>query len=298
MMLDISFGAVLEMSRKKRIKYDRLSIDDFIRVYWPLRYVPDFTIPARKEDERLLAFLTENYGRYAVNKYLAFKKEERGKEESKEFVDHLYETGMCEQVCPITTLRARETLRYLLGYLSEEDYPFALADLGCGYGKIAVGLALYLRNLKQVHVVERIGSAFPMMGRVKRALDCDARDLVNRKLVNQGMDYLSAGFRRNMLDYPAVDVFLLSAPSQKLDKILDSIFPLMHPDSRIVTCYSEYIPHKYLGCDVREVLERMSKQTLAEQYDSSRKYNISFKVLDAVKFFPGGVVVFSEGRKV
>ena len=121
-------------------------VDAFVDKYWP-------ALPSRTEEAHE-AYLRNKYGRQTMRKCdrLFMRHEEKN---DSVFMNFLYKEGLTEDLIPYMAGRGRETLKALLQTLSTEEKPFTMVDLGSGDGRITVGLAGYLDNLKTIYAVEK-----------------------------------------------------------------------------------------------------------------------------------------------
>lgn len=154
-------------------------IQAFIDAYWPLtpeaQAIHDF-IHAKSTDrsearEKTLTqmvnlyenmFLRTKYGGNVLQRWdelteqnLAEAEKGTGSKAYDSINTFLYETGLTNDSPVWTLLRGRKTLESLLLHLHKRNEPFTLVDAGCGDGKIALGLALYLPQLVHIHAIDR-----------------------------------------------------------------------------------------------------------------------------------------------
>ena len=201
-------------------------IDRLVRRDWQL--VPQDNLTDVIEDE------INSYREYLMRKYgkdTIIKQEETGRRHLGE-LSHttyhetytgLFKSGLVDEYPIQTVLRARTTLASLLEILQKEK-PFTIADLGCGDGKIAIGLALGIESLEKLYAIDINPHALAILEKNIQSLKKEEQKIARSKISLIQNDYSNENFSLiNKVDislaaYPLIGASILPV-ANRINKI-------------------------------------------------------------------------------
>ncbi|MBS3111921.1 hypothetical protein J4459_01520 [Candidatus Woesearchaeota archaeon] len=170
-----------------------MTIDEFMNKFWP---EPRFKVKSSEHKEWLSNFVPKEVLK-ELNELILEYTDRPDDETDKKLMEFIYKEELWDKAFPVIENRSREALRILLKYFEDKD-EFTLADLGSGSGKIAVGLSLYLKNLKKVFAFERAKEGINVMARIIEGLTKKDKDKINQKIIPVSGDYRCAFYQREV----------------------------------------------------------------------------------------------------
>lgn len=271
-------------------------IEKFLDSYWkkPKEFTFDKTFPEQVEAH--FDFLRNKYGDGIMKRHseLCDLFEKDGGKWYRKVDDFSYETGLCEDIDPIKDLGARNTLRIILDHLMDRDQPFAVADLGCGMGKMAIGMASFLDNLEKVYAVD---ISTPAVKHVKKRL-VGVDEKTRAKVVPVHGSYYSKKFGEKIMhDGELPDVVLAAYPSITNKRIVSALSGLLKLDGELVICVSA---DASCICDPPSM--QLARESLAgmylDEYDRiGKKHGMTFKEINYHHYVPFDMIVAFSGKK-
>ncbi|HIH31998.1 TPA: methyltransferase domain-containing protein [Candidatus Woesearchaeota archaeon] len=127
-----------------------------------------------------------------IGKYMSFYHHEEIRETPK-FMDFIYSTRLYEDISPRTSSQYKESLEILIKYWNDKN-DLSILDLGCGVGKITIGLALLLDNIKYIYAVDRSIPAIDVFKENKAKLNYTNYRTTQDKVKILNKDYTSLEF--------------------------------------------------------------------------------------------------------
>jgi len=274
----------------------RLSIDEFVELYWPLPYHLDSRLTAEEQDRRHMQFLKGRFHPKVLEQYFNILSDYKGDEQGEQqLTDFVFETGLSSCVNPCGMLQSRELLKFLLGHLKGRTPGFSIVDLGSGAGEIAVGLALYLDNLSKIHVVERLLSGLERMDINMKNLDERSRERLAGKVVRYNSDYMNGTFE-GLFSCVDSDIYLLANATTFYGDALRRIDPLMGEGCELIAAYPQAVLDSG-DIDEREVFRDCVVESLVEKQGTiAKSYGLEVKLLGSLDLVPGKVLVVTSGK--
>lgn len=288
-----------KMITKKR------SVDDFLEEYWPVRFKwnpncgPD-------EEERYRTFMESKFSREILSE-LKLKREEYNeilsrrfsenilsKKKHLEFMDFVYKTGLYEHVSPYDNFKSRETLRILLNYFDTFEEPFTLADLGCGHGKIALGLLLYSDKVKKAYGIDILPSAIQVSDlELSRISEENQKDLDGRIEFIEG-DYHSEELLEEFKKHEpnGADIVLAAYPQTYLNFLLPAMKNYTNKNGRLITVFPEDISEIHDAPSPSEFLKGMEEIVLNYYRERGNEHGLDFNLVELVPLYNEAIVVF------
>ena len=198
-------------------------ISAWVEKYWPLPLKFDYTKPVEQEAQRIAEAIRKKYSLSVLKEYeRRFKADQSATDsqqgwnkERRELVDFLFSTGMHEIINCDTFQRSRETLRSLLELLVNEKTPFTLIDFGCGDGKIAIGLCLYLEMLKRCYAIDMLQGAEKRLEKNILKLSEPEQEKVRKKVIPIRGDFTTEHIRKQVrgIEPGKTDIALSAYPA-------------------------------------------------------------------------------------
>ncbi len=251
------------------------SVDEFVDSFWP---APDENlVKLRADHAKWFEYLNDTFGVQIVEEYsnllIAFK-DAPSEISVRNLCKFLYENALGDEFSPDIARRGRQTLRSILGLLCPLEKHFTLIDLGCGDGRITLGAALYLKNLRQAYAIDTLDSALDCLEDRKNKSTLEFES--SGKIRGIKADYLRQEDQEKLyaLEH-GFDVVLLSHPFLGIDKTLPPAAKLVKPDGRVI------VAREYDKKSVEPVTEETPNTIVQGYNEHAAPQGVHFKLYDS-----------------
>lgn len=226
----------------------RNSTEEFVEKYWSLGFELDLNKSFEELEREHKEYLRKKYGKDVINRYVRLSDNWHKHNGSKKYYDAInsfvMETGLVEDVGLITPSRSKATLPSLLDFLSNEENTspeFTLTDLGCGDGKIAIGLALYIDNLKRIYAIDYNKKALKRLEKNIRNLSAREQTIVTEKIIPIEANYESKETKSKFdNEIRGTDFVLAAYTFRGFAEVLPHVKSFMKPQTGKILRYNQY----------------------------------------------------------
>ncbi|MAG38273.1 hypothetical protein CMI45_02720 [Candidatus Pacearchaeota archaeon] len=286
---------------------ENAKVEEFLSSYWPLHpalegYQKVLKRIGRKVTEKEIKQLGESYEKYKfeikemfgpepIDEWDALSEEQIEKSTIREYdniIGHMLKTGLCDFLPPETVLRTRKTLQSLLEKLSTEKERFSIVDLGCGDGRISIGLALFLENLERIYCIDSNEHAIQ-----RTQTNIENLSPQNIAIAKDKVTLIQADFENHVPQFTShcpegVDIALSAYPNYHIIEVAQIATPFMKEDGKVIA----YYPVDFLGlnCTTEEYLGCMQ----AERGMQMLVLDLEDNIFDYRNFTPWEIVVGTE----
>lgn len=196
-------------------------IEQFMEDYWKWPTLDlEKNIDTQIEEEE--KFMLKKYGEETIKKrdFLIAEYCNCPRNLEQKFRDNIisfdYATGISEDAYCRPNLRSKKTLETLLSFFSSTEGDLILIDAGCGDGKITLGLAACLQNIKKIYAIDKKPAA---INRFKKIIgESQLIEKITKKIILIQGDYTQKDTYQRLIETAGADYILAlySFPTRRL----------------------------------------------------------------------------------
>ncbi len=187
-------------------------IEQFMEKYWKW---PTLDLEKNRDEqiEEEEKFMLKKYGKETIEKRNIIVQEYCNcpGEQEQEFRDRMtefdYTAGICEDAYLDPNLRSKKTLETLLSFFSSLEDDLTIVDAGCGDGKITLGMAACLDNLKRIYALDKKQAAINRFRSIIN--DSQLPDKTIDKIILAKGDYTDETVQQELAKIGKIDYVLL-----------------------------------------------------------------------------------------